>query len=131
VKILEAKEGLLHNYLDQSDWDAGLVVTFDEGEEVFPEWLKNDADMDILGCAVMERIEERNDMLMAWVRPVGFLHSTEQLDLVPGGFGISARRLDDFQGRMLVGPGEDECRDGTGARLGNKSLLGVVDQPNG
>ena len=96
MKILEAKEGLFHDHLDQSDWDAGLVITFDEGEEVFPEWLKDNADVDILGCAMMERIEERNDMLVAGVRPVGFLHSTEQLDLVPSGFGISARRFDDL-----------------------------------
>ena len=98
MKILEAQEGLFHDYLDQCDRDAGLVITFDEGEEVFPEWLKNDADVDILGCAVVERIEERNDMLVAWVRWVGFLHSTEQFDLVPGGFGVSARRFDDLQG---------------------------------
>jgi hypothetical protein len=54
VKILEAKEDLLHDYLDQSDWDPGLVVSFNEGEEIFPERLKNDADMDVLGCAVVE-----------------------------------------------------------------------------
>ena len=93
---MEAKKGLLHDYLDQSNWDAGLVITFNEGEEVFPKWLKNDADVDILGCAMVERIEERNDMLVARVRLVGFLHSTEQFDLVPGGFGVSARRLDDL-----------------------------------
>ena len=98
MKILEAEEGLSHDYLYQSDWDTGLVITFDEGEEVFPEWLKNDADVDILGCAVVERIEERNNMLVAGVRRVGFLHSTEQFDLVPGGFGVSARRFDDLQG---------------------------------
>ena len=114
MKILEAEEGLSHDYLDQSDRDARFVITFNESEEVFSEWLKNDADVDILGCAMVERIEERNDMLVAWVRLVCFLHSTEQFDLVPGGFGVSARRLDDLQGRMLVGSGEDECRDGTG-----------------
>jgi len=32
---------------------------------------------------------------------------------------------------MLVGPGGDECRDGTKARLGGERLLGIVDQPNG
>ena len=98
MEILEAKKGLFHDYLDQSDWDAGLVITLDEGEEVFPERLKNDADVDILGCAMMKRIEERNDMLVSWVRRVRFLHSTEQFDLIPGGFGVSARRLDDLQG---------------------------------
>jgi len=98
VKILEAEEGLFHDYLDQGNWDARLVITFDEGEEVFPEWLKNDADMDIFGCAMVERIEERNDMLVAWVRPVGLLDGTEEFDLIPGGFGVSARRLDDLEG---------------------------------
>jgi len=54
MQILEAKEDLFHNDLDQSDWDAGLVISFDEGEEVFPERLEHDADMNILGRAVVE-----------------------------------------------------------------------------
>lgn len=54
MQVLQAKEELFRDDLDQSDWDAGLVVSFDEGEEIFSERLKNDADMDILGCAVME-----------------------------------------------------------------------------
>lgn len=106
MQILEAKEDLFHDDLDQSDWDAGLVVSFNEGKEVFSERLKNDADMDILGCAVMKRIEERNDVLVTRVRRAGFLHSTEQFDLISGGFGISAGRLNDLQGRVLIGPGE-------------------------
>ena len=54
VQILEAKEDLFHDDLDQSDWDAGLVVSFDEGKEIFSERLKNDADMDVLRCAMVE-----------------------------------------------------------------------------
>ena len=54
MQILKAKEDLFHNNLDQSDWDAGLIISFDEGEEVFSERLKNDADMNILGCTVVE-----------------------------------------------------------------------------
>lgn len=40
------------------------------------------------------------------MRQVGFLHSTEQFDFVPGGFGISTGRLDNLEGRVLVGSGE-------------------------
>ena len=54
MKILEAKKDLFRNDLDQGDWDAGLGISFDEGEEIFSKRLKNDADMDILRCAVME-----------------------------------------------------------------------------
>ena len=54
MQILQAKEDLFHDDLDQSDWDPGLVISFDEGEEIFSERLKNDANMDVLGCAVME-----------------------------------------------------------------------------
>ena len=96
MEIPEAKEDLLHDHLDQCDGDTSLVVSLNEGEEVFPERLKNDADVDIFRRAMVEGIEERNDMLVAWVRRVGLLHSTEQLDLVPGGFGVSAGRLDDL-----------------------------------
>ena len=96
MEILKTKEDLFHDDLDQGDRDAGLVIPFDEGEEVFSERLKNDTDVDILRRAVVERIEERNDMLVAWVGRVGFLHSTEQLDLVPCSFGVSAGGLDDL-----------------------------------
>lgn len=54
VQILEAREDLFHDYLDQSDGDSGLVISFDQGEKIFSERLENDADMDILGCAVVE-----------------------------------------------------------------------------
>ena len=54
MEILEAEEDLFHDDLDQSDWDTSLIISFDEGEEIFSERLKDDADMDILGCAVME-----------------------------------------------------------------------------
>jgi hypothetical protein len=98
MKILEAKEDLFHDDLDQSDWDTGLVISFDEGEEIFSEWLKNDADMDVFGCAVVERIEERNDVLVTRVRRVGFLDGAEEFDLVPGRFGVPAGRLDNLEG---------------------------------
>lgn len=35
-------------------------------------------------------------MLVTWMRRVGFLHGAKQFDLVPGGFGVSAGRLDDL-----------------------------------
>lgn len=54
MQILEAKKNLFHDDLDQSDWDAGLVISFDECKEIFSEWLKNDANMDVLGRAVVE-----------------------------------------------------------------------------
>lgn len=106
MQVLETKENLFGDNLDQSHWDPGLVIPFDEGEKVFSEWLKNDADMDVLGCAMMERIEERNDVLVTRVGRISILHSTEQLDLVSGGFGISASRFDHLEGRMTVGSGE-------------------------
>ena len=64
MQILQAKEDLFRDDLDESDRDAGLVISFDEGEEIFSERLKNNADMDVLGCTVMERIDERNDVLV-------------------------------------------------------------------
>ena len=93
MQILQTEEDLFRDDLDQGNWDAGLVVPFDESEEIFSERFKNDADVDILGCAVMERIDERNDVLVARVRRVCVLHSTEQFDLVSGGFGVSAGGL--------------------------------------
>lgn len=64
MQILQAKEDLFRDDLDESDRDAGLIISFDEGEEIFSKRLKNNADMDVLGCAVMERIDERNDVLV-------------------------------------------------------------------
>lgn len=54
MEILEAKEDLFHDDLDQSNRDAGFVVSFDERQEVFPEWLKNDANVDILGRTMVK-----------------------------------------------------------------------------
>ena len=98
VQVLEAKENLFGDDLDQSHWDAGLVIPLDEGKKIFSERLKNDADMDVLGCAVMERIEERNDVLVTRVGRVGLLHSAEQLDLVSGGLCVSAGRFYHLEG---------------------------------
>jgi len=52
--ILEAKQGLFCDYLDQSDWDSGLVIPFDEGKKIFTKRLKHETDMDVLGCTMME-----------------------------------------------------------------------------
>ena len=41
---------------------TGMPVLDEDG--IFSERLKNDADMDILGCAVVERIEKRNEALV-------------------------------------------------------------------
>ena len=45
-------------------------------------------------------------MLVTRVGRACFLHSAEQLDLVSGGFGVSAGGLDNLQGGVLVGSGE-------------------------
>ena len=102
MQVLEAKQDLFRNDLDQGDRDAGLVIPFNEGKEIFTERLKHETDMDILGCAVVERIEKRNDVVVAWMRRVGFLHSAEEFDLVSGGFCVSACGLDHFQSRVLA-----------------------------
>jgi hypothetical protein len=45
---------LLCDNLDQSDWDPGLVVSFDESEKIFAERFKNETNVDVLWCAMME-----------------------------------------------------------------------------
>ena len=54
MQILETEEDLFHDDLDQSDWDPGLVVPLDEGEEIFAERLKDEANMNVFGGAMME-----------------------------------------------------------------------------
>ena len=54
VQVLETEQDLFRDDLDQSDWDSGLVIPFDEGKEIFTKRLEDETDMDILGCTVME-----------------------------------------------------------------------------
>jgi hypothetical protein len=52
----------------------------------FSERLKNDADMDVLRCAVVERIEKRNDALVTRERRVGFLDGMDKFCLIPAAY---------------------------------------------
>ena len=51
---------------------------------------------------VIERVEERDNMLSTRVGGVGSHNLSQEFDLVPRGFGIPPSRFDDLEGGMAV-----------------------------
>ena len=56
----------------------------------------------VVDALVLERVEEGDDVGVAGVVGVGGLDGAEELDLVEGGFGVSARRFHDFESDVGV-----------------------------
>ena len=58
VHVIEAEEDLLRDLLDQMHWNALVLMTLDQSEEILPEDLENHADMGAVRTFVSEMIEK-------------------------------------------------------------------------
>lgn len=67
MHIIEAEQYLLRDLLDEVHRHTFVLVTPDQAKEVLAEHLKDHADMDAVGAAMAEMIEELDDMPTPWV----------------------------------------------------------------
>lgn len=67
MHIIEAEQDLLRNLLDEVHGHTFVLVTPDQAKEVLAEHLEDHADMDTVGAAMAEMIEELDDMPTPWV----------------------------------------------------------------
>lgn len=67
MHIIEAEQNLLCDLLDEVHRHTFVLVTPDQAEEVLAEHLEDHADMDAVGAAMAEMIEELDDMPTSWV----------------------------------------------------------------
>lgn len=58
VHVIEAEEDLLRDLLDQMHWNALVLMTLDQAQEILPEDLENHADMGAVRTFVSEMIEK-------------------------------------------------------------------------
>ena len=67
MHVVEPKEDLFRNLLDEVDRNALILVPADEPEEIFAEDLEYHTDVSAIWPLVPEGVEEGDDMLLAWV----------------------------------------------------------------
>ena len=58
VHVIKAEEDLLRNLLDQMHWNALVLMTLDQAQQVLPKDLENHADMGAVRTFVSEMIEK-------------------------------------------------------------------------
>lgn len=130
VQIVQAKQDLLGNLLDQRHGNTTMVPSLNQAKQVFSQYFKDHANVCAVRALVLERIEEANDMLSA--RMIGFrsYDAIEELDLIDGGLGVMSGRADNFQRHMLtavVVPGKPDCREMAPAQLADDCVLSILE----
>jgi hypothetical protein len=71
MHVVQAKEDLLCNLLNEVHGDALVLMSLDQAEQILAQDLKNHADVGAIGSFVSEVIQELNDMGFAWMRVRG------------------------------------------------------------
>lgn len=62
VHVVEAKENLLRDLLDELHGHAFVLMAFNEAEQIFPQHLEYHAHVGTVGPFVLKVIEEADDM---------------------------------------------------------------------
>jgi hypothetical protein len=65
VQILQAKKNLLCDDLDECRWNTGLLVTFNEAQEVFAERFEDNTNVGRFWSNMSERVQERDNVVTA------------------------------------------------------------------
>jgi len=102
VEVVEAKEDLLCDLLDQGHGDAAVVPPLDQAQQVLAQHLKDHADVDAVGPLVVEGVEQADDVLAAGMVLVCVDDLLEQLDLVEGRLGVVGGGAHDLEGNVLA-----------------------------
>ena len=71
MQILKTQQYLLGNDLYECRRDTQSLVSFYESEQVLSERLKDKTDMDVLWTAMLERVQERDDVIASCVARFG------------------------------------------------------------
>ena len=104
MQVLEAEKDLPGYCFHKCPRNTLLLVTLNQGQEVFTQRLKDDAYMGGFRSLVAERVEERDYVLSAGMGGGERQGTRQELDFVLRGLSISACGLDDLECRMSLCP---------------------------
>ena len=96
VEIVEAKQDLLRDLLDQRCRDPAVVPLLDKSQEVLAKNLEYHADVCAVRSFVLEGVEETDDVLATGVIRLSLHDLVEELDLVDSGLGVVSGRSNDL-----------------------------------
>lgn len=102
MEIVEAKENLLCDLLDQRHGDSAVVPALDKAKQVLAENLKHHAYMGAMWPLVLKRIKQTHDVFATGMVRLGLYNLIEELDLVDGGLGVVGGGTDNLEGDMLA-----------------------------
>ena len=102
VQILQTKEDLAGNGLNETSRDTLSPVLLDEREEVFAEWLEDDADVGVEWRLMGKRVETRDYVGASGVVWRSVRNLLEELDLVAGRFCVTPCRFYDLEGGVTT-----------------------------
>ena len=129
VEIVEAKQHLLSDLLDERHGDAAMVPSLDQAQQVFAEDFEHHAHMHAVGAFVVEGVEEADDVGATGVLLVGVDDLFQQLDLVEGGFGVVGGGAHDLEGDVLargVVPRQPDGGEMAPAELAHNGVLALL-----
>ena len=102
VEIIQTQQDLFCYLLDQWHWDASVVPSLDQTQQILSKHFENHANVHTIRTLVLERIEKTDDIgstRMIWIR---FHDLLQELDLIDCGLCIVSGGSDNLQRDMFA-----------------------------
>lgn len=100
MQVIQAEQDLFGDLLHERHGDSSMIPSLDEPEQILPQDLKHHADVHPVGTFVLERIQQADDMFLAWMIWIRLDDLVQQLDLINGRLRVVRGRPDHLQRNM-------------------------------